>query len=205
MQEFFFSLSYKIVQRAKTMPGRSYFEKFKEGVDPFTAENRLKWIRSLPAETSKKLEHAMGSQVSHLQSDILHLKALKKYVSSTGDVAGIQQYMENWKGQRMPLPKTTEYDEKTIAEKFLKQMINEEQAKLTGYGMMKAHMEREVIENSANLEFLTDFWKWLNGQGTESDTSKTRWGRVPIRFPDVIAYMDSFVDLRYKFLEMLVM
>lgn len=64
-----------------------------------------------------------------------------------------------------------------------------------------ADLEFKDLKNAQDAQFLIDFNHWLAGKGTDADHAKTDWGRTPIHHGDVIAYLDSFIDLRMEFMK----
>lgn len=68
----------------------------------------------------------------------------------------------------------------------------------------------QTMDDYADFEdhsFLVDYWSWLQGLGTDDDHDRTNWGRVPLttfRFPDIIAYVDSFLEKKFAYASKLI-
>ena len=81
----------------------------------------------------------------------------------------------------------------------LKRMKKSLHNSIKGLLTSRNHVDKKGLFEGSRNEFIMDFWKWLLGKGSNEDHQRTRWGRVPLRFDDVIAYLDGFIDMRYDF------
>jgi hypothetical protein len=179
--------------------GGNVFQKFKTGVDPFAGEQRLKTIKALPAETAKKLEHAVNTLSAERALKIDKLKTIHGLIlSNTFSSLSLRGVLalNGFTAESLPADLTKE-----TAANLVSEMIKQHRAHVAGLEMVSAQMQQDKLKDTAKMEFLVDFWKWINGKGNEADHKGTKWGRIPLRFPDVIAYQDAFIDVKFKFLE----
>lgn len=167
--------------------------------DPFENEEHIKMIQALPSQErarirevladaqnhAKLMEHLLGEAIRHCKTANVDRVAINPTFIAAAKNAGIQFHV------------TT--DQKIL----LGEMRTQERAmkcRRKSYGFHLSNMEFEDAESAVKTEFASDFWKWLSGRGLPKDIARTKWGAKPLKFPDVIAYLDSFVELRFQFL-----
>lgn len=190
---------------AKKKGGKgSVFRKWSAGKDPFESEEHIKVIKALPSQNLIKIREALATSLRCLANfdqaldDAIYQADLRGYE----DIA----YGPYWKdlannvGLQLKLNDQgrISVDELRSQKKFVKN-------KNRAYGFQLAELELDAAKAQPQIQFAVDFWKWLSGRGVPEDIKKTKWGAKRLLFPDVIAYLDSFVDLRYQFLEKLKM
>lgn len=76
-----------------------------------------------------------------------------------------------------------------------------DQAKLNALALIETEHDVEMIDGQIDKEFAEDFRAWLQGRGRLEDhvREKTPWGRIPLAFPDVMAYTTQFVEKKADF------
>lgn len=79
----------------------------------------------------------------------------------------------------------------------------EKQAKLNAIHMLKHQYEQSKKRGETYKKFSVDFIGWLMGKGTNADHCHTPWKRIPLKFPDITSYLNTFVDKRYDFMHKL--
>lgn len=183
-------------------------DKFLPPKDPLQLENRLHTLQALPNERAKQLQKALdqmaGEQANEIQQ-IDKVRTLIKGKPMAIQLSLIKQHLQVDMGDH-PLFQSAESDaeRQTSIYSFLSSMKDFCKAKLEGYGLSAAHLGESIAKGKSEQKFVSDFWSWLNGKSSDADHKKTPWGRHPIRLPDVLAYEDSFIDVRYKFLKKMI-
>lgn len=183
-------------------------DKFLPPKDPLQLENRLHTLQALPNERAKQLQKALdqmaGEQANEIQQ-IDKVRTLIKGKPMAIQLSLIKQHLQVDMGDH-PLFQSAESDaeRQTSIYSFLSSMKDFCKAKLEGYGLSAAHLGETIAKGKSEQKFVSDFWSWLNGKSSDADHKKTPWGRHPIRLPDVLAYEDSFIDVRYKFLKKMI-
>jgi hypothetical protein len=74
-------------------------------------------------------------------------------------------------------------------------------SELNAWGMWLTNLEAEQLEGKEDHQFTIDFYAWLRGRGGDREHDMTPWGRQRIEDPEVKAYLMSFVDAKFDFLE----
>lgn len=188
--------------------GGSY-GKWSYGQDPFDNEETIRKIQMLPSTKKAKVKDALEKR---MQSHSDKLDGLMKLASRWNSVKtwgphdrNVTDFMDQYRHLTGSTASNTD-----LYYQFLNMSINNktnpakvaanaEQNIIDGLALQASNLESENTE--VESEFAVDFWKWLNGKGTEEDHKKTPWGRTPLRFDDVVAYCDGFLDMRFDFLK----
>ncbi len=79
--------------------------------------------------------------------------------------------------------------------------IEKLKARINAWQMWEVHMEYDKLEDQVEHRFAVDFYAWLKGKGNDREHQMTPWGRARISDPEVRAYLQSFVDAKFDFLE----
>lgn len=77
--------------------------------------------------------------------------------------------------------------------------IEEKNMKLNALAIWEEQGVADSANSDVDNEFQRDFYKWLAGQGTDDEHTRTPWGRQHIPDQEVKAYLSSFIEAQYDF------
>lgn len=73
--------------------------------------------------------------------------------------------------------------------------------------MIQMQLASGAINDQVKMQFVRDFYFWLQGRGTDADTKKTMWGRgnAAVHNPEVAAYIQAFAQKRLQYAQQLLL